>query len=62
MGRPRSTAGGRPVPLTVRLSEAEARDMDARKGSLSRSDWIRYLMTDARKRDVRLGATPRIIR
>lgn len=54
MGRPRSTAGGRPVAVSTKLSEAEAADMDERRGPLSRAEYLRWLLLQARKRDERL--------
>lgn len=54
MGRPRSTAGGRPVPISARFSVEEAQDIDERRGSLSRSEWIRWLVARARREGVRM--------
>jgi hypothetical protein len=39
--RPRSVAGGRPVTVTVKLSDAEAQALDAARGGLSRSAYVR---------------------
>lgn len=55
MGRTPSAAGGRPVVVCVRLTKAEAADLDARKGSLDRGAWLRWLLLEARKADKRLG-------
>lgn len=49
MGRRASVAGGRPVVVAVRLSEAEARALDGIRGSLSRSEWLRWLLLRAQK-------------
>ena len=42
MPAPRSTPAGRPVVVHVRLSEAEARLLDAERGRLTRSALLRY--------------------
>jgi hypothetical protein len=57
MGRPRSTAGGRPVAVSTKLSVAEAADMDERRGPLSRAEYLRWLLLQARKRGERFGDT-----
>lgn len=49
MGRPRSTAGGRPVVVPVRLSNAEAADLDSARGSLTRSEYLRFVLLRAKK-------------
>jgi hypothetical protein len=46
------------VVVHTRLSVAEAADMDERRGSLTRADWLRFLNARARKQDVRFGAIP----
>ena len=55
MARPASTAGGRPVVAAVRLSVEEAQDLDARRGALSRTEFLRWLLVQARKSDTRFG-------
>lgn len=47
--RTRSTPGGRPVVVAVRLSNSEAADLDARRGHLDRSAFLRWLLLRARK-------------
>lgn len=42
----------------VRISTQEAADMDVRKGSLSRTEWLRYLMLRARKENVSVAPQP----
>ena len=49
MGRTRQTPGGRPVVVAVRLSNEEAADMDARRGEMDRSAFLRWLLLRARK-------------
>lgn len=44
MGRRPSTAGGRPVGINVRLSEAEAAVLDGLRGGLNRSEYLRWLL------------------
>ena len=58
MARPRSTAGGRPVVVAARLSVEEAADLDRRRGSLSRAEWLRWLLLRAKKEGVSLESTP----
>ncbi len=55
MGRPPKVAGGLRVVVSVRLSEAEAADLDARRGSLARAEFLRYLMIRARREDLRMS-------
>lgn len=43
MARPTSADGGRPIIVAVRLSKAEAADLDSRRGSLSRGQYLRAL-------------------
>ena len=57
MARPRSAPGGRPRVVAVRLSEEEWRDLEARRGSLDKAAFLRWLLVQARKSDVRFGAT-----
>lgn len=57
MARPRSTPGGRPVVVAVRLSETEAAHLDNDRGSLDRGAFLRYVLLLARKQGVTL-ATP----
>lgn len=35
--------------VAVRLSQAEADDLDARRGLLSRSEWLRWMLVKARR-------------
>lgn len=49
MGRPAATAGGRPIVVTVRFSEAEVARLDRLRGSLSRSEFLRVLMSSLEK-------------
>lgn len=58
MGRRASTAGGRPVVVASRFSQAEADDMDARRGALTRAEWLRWLQARARREDIRLPDLP----
>ena len=44
--------------VASRFSQAEADDMDARRGSLTRAEWIRFLALKARKEDIRLPELP----
>lgn len=60
MPRPRSAPGGRPVVVAVRLSTAEAADLDKRRGSLSRGEWLRYLLLLARKQGTQMPEVPEI--
>ena len=41
----------RNTPVCARFTDAEVADMDARRGSLSRSDWMRFLNALAKKND-----------
>jgi hypothetical protein len=43
-------AAKRPVVVAVRLSEAEAQAVDAARGGLSRSAWLRMMLVDYRKK------------
>lgn len=45
MPRPQSTAGGRPVIVTIRLSNYEAKRLDALRGSRKRSEFMRDLLS-----------------
>jgi hypothetical protein len=58
MGRPKSTAGGRPVVVPVRLSLAEAEDLDARRGSLTRSEFLRFVLLRTKKEGVAMPPLP----
>lgn len=49
MGRRQSVAGGRPNPVTVRLSDAELAALDAQRGSLSRSEYLRVAVLGLQK-------------
>lgn len=49
MARPPGVKGGRPIVVGVRLSEAEAADLDKMRGSLNRAEWVRWLVLKARK-------------
>ena len=42
-------SGGRPVVVAVRLSEAEAAQIDAARGRFTRSAWLRMMLLDYRK-------------
>jgi len=44
VARPQSVAGGRPVRVTVNLSEDEVARLDRLRGSLSRAEFLRVLM------------------
>jgi hypothetical protein len=44
-------AGGRPVVVATRLSEAEAREIDAVRGPLSRAEWLRWQAIRALRAD-----------
>jgi hypothetical protein len=41
----------RPHVVAVRLTDAEVAYMDASRGSLKRSMWLRKLLVDAKRRD-----------
>jgi hypothetical protein len=41
--------------VCVRLTDAEAADLDARRGGLSRTAYLRWLLLSARKQDLRFG-------
>ena len=58
MARPRSAAGGRPHVVSVRFSDAEAAEMDRRKGSLTRGEWLRFLALKAAKDGVAMPEVP----
>lgn len=45
MGRPRSVAEGRPIVVAIRLSPTETQRLDTLRGSLSRSGYLRQLLT-----------------
>lgn len=47
--KPTGAAGLRNVVTAVRLSELEAADMDAARGALSRSEYLRMLLLRDRK-------------
>lgn len=49
-GRPQSRPGGRPNIVSIRLSDAEAAEVDAERGVLTRGEWFRLLMVRDRKR------------
>jgi hypothetical protein len=53
MARPQSTRGGRPVVVSVRLSEEEAVDLDSRRGALKRGDYFRLLLAHDHERHER---------
>lgn len=44
MGRRQSVDGGRPHPVTVRLSETELAALDRQRGPQSRSEFIRMVL------------------
>lgn len=50
MGRTPQVAGGRPVVVTIRLSEAEARALDAARRGLTRSEFGRMAINRASNR------------
>lgn len=50
MTRPRSTPGGRPYVVAVRLSEEEFADLNRRRGYLERSAYLRWLLLQDRKK------------
>lgn len=56
MARPRGTAGGRPVVVGVRLSNEEAADLDSRRGALSRTEFLRWWLLQARKQNIKFGS------
>lgn len=58
MARPRGTAGGRPVVVCARFSTAEAEDMDRRRGSLTRTEWLRFLAAKARREGFEMPEVP----
>lgn len=51
MARPQSVAGGRPHVVTIRLSEAEMRKMNALKGSLKAAEFFRLLLNATQRSD-----------
>lgn len=44
--------------MASRFSQAEADDMDARRGALTRAEWLRWLQARARREDIRLPDLP----
>lgn len=50
MGSGPSVPGGRPTVVAVRLSREEEAALDAERGSLSRSEWLRWQIVQARRR------------
>jgi hypothetical protein len=48
----------RPVIVHTRLTEEEAADLDSRRGSLNRAEWLRFLNARARKQGLRFGDIP----
>jgi hypothetical protein len=44
MGRRAAVAGGRPVVVSVRLSQSEVRRLDALRAGFSRSTYLRLLL------------------
>ena len=40
------------------MSDAEAADLDARRGSLSRTEWFRFVLLQARKAGTRMPEVP----
>lgn len=49
MGRPLTTAGGRPHVVATRLSKAEKAYLDSVRGSLLPAEYLRLLLTRDRK-------------
>lgn len=58
MGRRPSTTGGRPHAVCTKLSDAEVADLDDRRGMLTRAEFMRWLLVQAGKHDLRLPNTP----
>lgn len=44
VGRPVGAAGIRSRVVTMRLTEGEIAELDAMRGSLARSEWLRWLL------------------
>lgn len=55
MGKQQSVKGGRPHRLSTALSDEEAQFVDASRGSLSRSEYLRWLVV----REKRAQGDPR---
>jgi hypothetical protein len=51
MAAPRSAPQGRPVVAAVRLTEDEAAYIDAKRGVLNRSEWLRLILLAEMKRN-----------
>lgn len=49
VGRPESRPGGRPVVVHTRLTLEEAAEMDALRASLSRAEYLRWLLLKEKK-------------
>jgi uncharacterized protein (DUF1778 family) len=50
IGRPRRTAKLADERITMRLTKSEVAEIDAARGSLSRSDWMRDAVLEAARR------------
>lgn len=55
MPRTPGAPGGRVHRVSTALSAAEVKDFDVRRGPLSRSEFLRYLVTRSRSEDVSLA-------
>lgn len=62
MGRRALGDRARTVVVASRVTAAEAAEMDRRRGSLSRADWLRFLHVQAVKSDVKFAEQVRIKR
>lgn len=50
MARPLTTAGERTHTICTRLSDGETAQLDTLRGNLSRSEYLRWLLRDATRR------------
>jgi hypothetical protein len=57
MPRAPGAPGGRTHRICTALSDAEVQDLDDRRGSLNRSEWLRYLIKKAERDNVRFEWT-----
>jgi len=62
VARPRSTSGGRPHTVCTKLSNAEAAELDALRGSLDRAAYLRWLILRARKMGLGMPEVPQFRR
>jgi hypothetical protein len=61
MARPPSVAGGRPVPVATKLSHREVALLDDLRGSLSRAEYLRWLILKAESAGLKMPDTPDLV-